>query len=64
MALTPSPSPALRERVASVDLPVLARGEHPVDHAAVEVHMGIQRAAEALLRKLTAPSRPAEQPLR
>jgi hypothetical protein len=47
-----------------VDLPVFARGEHPVDHAAVEVNMSIQRAAKALLHKLTAPSRPHAQPLR
>ncbi len=37
VALTPSPSPASRERGARVDLPVFARGEHPVDDAAVEV---------------------------
>ena len=37
-----------RGGLGEVDLPVLADGKHPVDHAAVEVHMGIQRAAEAL----------------
>jgi hypothetical protein len=37
-----------RGRLGELDLPVLARNEHRVDHAAVEVDMGIQRAAEAL----------------
>ena len=53
-----------RTGLPELDLLALPDGEHPVDHAAVEVDMGIQRAAKALLRKLTAPSRPAEQALR
>ena len=32
-----------RGRLGEMDLPVVARGEHPVDHAAVEVHMRVQR---------------------
>jgi 4-hydroxyphenylpyruvate dioxygenase-like putative hemolysin len=36
-----------------VDLPVLAHRKHPVDYTGVAVDMGIQRAAEALQRKLT-----------
>jgi hypothetical protein len=53
-----------RAGLGKVDLPVLAGGEHPVGHAAVKVNMRIQRSSEALLRKLTAPSRPRAQPLR
>jgi hypothetical protein len=34
--------------LSEVDLPVLAQRKHPVDHAAVEMDMGIQRAAKAL----------------
>ena len=37
-----------RSRLGELDLPVLALGEHPVDHAAVKVHVGIERAAETL----------------
>ena len=33
-----------RRRLCKVHLPVLARGEHPVDHAAVEVNMSIHDA--------------------
>ena len=51
-------------RLGTVDRPVLAASEHPVDHAAVDVDMGIQCAAKALLHKLTARSRPPTQPLR
>ena len=35
--------------LGKADLPVVAHGKHPVDHAAVEVHMRIQCGAEALL---------------
>jgi hypothetical protein len=52
-----------RGRLGELDLPVGTLGEHAIDHAAVKVNMRIQRAAEALLRKLTAPSRPRAQPL-
>jgi len=34
--------------LGKADLPVFAHGKHPVDHAAVEVHMRIQCGAEAL----------------
>ena len=64
-------------RLGNVDLPVLAAGEHPVDHAAVKwgkqgcrnaaprkVHRRIQCAAKAPPHKLTARSRPPTQPLR
>ena len=64
-------------RLGTVDLPVLAASEHPVDHAAVKrgkqgcrnaaprkVHMRIQCAAKAPPHKLTARSRPPTQPLR
>jgi hypothetical protein len=37
-----------RGGLGEVDLPVRAHREHPVDHAAVEMDMGIQRAAKAL----------------
>ena len=53
-----------RTGLGEVDLPVFVRAEHPIDHAAVEVDMSIQRADKALLRKLTAPSRPRTQPMR
>jgi hypothetical protein len=32
-------------RIGKVDLPVLARREHPVDDSAVEVDMGVRGAA-------------------
>jgi hypothetical protein len=35
-----------RGRLGELDLSLLALGEHPVDHAAVEVDMRIQRAAK------------------
>ena len=53
-----------RGRLGEVDLPILAHSKQPLDHTAVEVHMGVQRAAEALLQKLTAPSSPRALPLR
>ena len=31
-----------RTGLGEVDLPIFARGEHPIDHAAVEVAMSIQ----------------------
>ena len=37
--------------LGKADLPVVAHGKHPVDHAAVEVHMRIQCGAEALQRR-------------
>ena len=55
---------AQRGGLSEVDLAVLAHRKHPVDHAAVKVHMRVQRCAEALLHKLSAPSRPRAQPLR
>ena len=48
-----------RTGLGEMDLAVLAQRKHPVDHAAVEVDMGVPRGAEALLHKLTAPSRPS-----
>ena len=55
---------AQRGRLGELDLPARAGDEHRVDHATVEVDMRIQRAAEALLQKLAAPSHPRAQPLR
>ena len=37
-----------RTGLTELDLVALPDGEHPVDHATVEVYMGIQRAAKAL----------------
>jgi hypothetical protein len=37
-----------RASLGATALPAFARGEHPVDHAVLEVDMGIQRAAKAL----------------
>ena len=39
-----------RTGLGEVDLPDFARREHPVDHAAVEVHIGIQHIIHGNLR--------------